>query len=178
MKLSDFDWAAEFDRATQSRGSDYALGGRVLAMQQVDGEGLHWQAQVKGSPSLPYRCEVLVSPMRGRQPRIRASCSCPAAPPCKHVYAVLLLAQRNHNGLRAAPAALLAPPPRGARAVATPEPLAEWEAWLRADPSPTSPAGAQIPREALRLVLQASPGSDPPGLLAGLAYWQRGKTKP
>ena len=175
VNLHDLDWKSAFAHVTQGRGKAYARGDRVHELQPLDGEGLHWRARVQGSARTPYRCEVLVSPRSGREARVRADCACLAPAPCKHAYAVLAVAQTHGDEMPTATDAVVPRRHDAKRPIAAPSPD-EWERWLE----PPTPAAvrAEIAREALGLVLMAGTTGDPPTLLAGMAYWQPGKTKP
>jgi len=90
--LSEKELRLRYGSQTLERGTRYAREGAVAAVQSDDGRRT-LQAKVRGSHDQLYLTEV-TAPPGGRPNFPTAICSCPMKFDCKHVVAVLLVAQR------------------------------------------------------------------------------------
>ena len=172
--LDRLDWRSCLNPSALLRGRGYAERGRVDQLRCVDALGLHWAARVQGSGSARYQCEVLVSE-QGARARLRSVCTCPLGSQCKHVAAVLLVAEAG--GTVVSTPSL---PGFSARETATTGAetlLAAWDRWLQATARPAPATGNEIAQAAFRLVVQNPLDSGRKSLLVTMAQFLPGKQK-
>lgn len=81
-----------------SRGLDYAIGGKVIALATAD-RGNVLMGTVAGNGLAPYQCLVTYKGEASNgEPMWVARCTCPVASECKHAVAAILAARRHLEG--------------------------------------------------------------------------------
>ncbi len=86
MQFTLNDIVENFDRATYSRGYDYAERGKVRAL--AGGDGLI-ESEVSGAGGQVYQQSIGIAPGR-RGVAIAGDCTCPVGANCKHIVAALV----------------------------------------------------------------------------------------
>lgn len=101
LSCTDVGLAAVVGEGAFSRGLDYAIGGKVIALATAD-RGRVLMGTVAGNGLAPYQCLVTYKgEARNGEPTWVARCTCPVSTECKHALATILSARRylqNHGG--------------------------------------------------------------------------------
>jgi len=175
--LQSLDWQKCFSTATFSRGADYALAGRVIALKALDSSGLRWAATISGGKARPYRCEAqVIAPRSGHRPGLVSTCSCPVGIDCKHV-AAMLCAVAWETDEPDDEASLPARTPAPSRMVALPkpaDPLAEWDRWLTQLSHAADPEVASAGTAHFGLLIRIAAYGEPRQLLVAMVAFSIG----
>ena len=99
LSCTDVGLAATVGDGAFSRGLDYAIGGKVIALATAD-RGRVVMGTVAGQGLAPYQCLVTYkSDAPNGEPIWVGRCTCPVSAECKHCIATILAARRHlHNG--------------------------------------------------------------------------------
>ena len=95
LSTTDVGIAALAGEGAFSRGLDYAIGGKVIALDTAD-RGRVLMGTVAGNGLAPYQCLVTYKGEAAHgEPHWVARCTCPVASECKHAVATVLAARQH-----------------------------------------------------------------------------------